>query len=113
MASALANLLAPMPQSGQASLEPVERALRGVHAEIEQLHSNNTEQAAALVRLTDQLADLKDAAERQASYQHELADELHSLRRRLTVIAVLGFLLLAASLGTSIFLLARSGQLVR
>jgi hypothetical protein len=113
VASAVANLLAPMPQSSQASLEPVERALRGVHAEIEQLHGNNKEQAAALVRLNDQLADLKDAADRQASYQHELADELYSLRKRLTVIAILGFVLLAASLGASIFLLLRSGQLFR
>ena len=113
VASAVANFLAPMPQNTQTSLEPVERALCGVHAEIEQLRCTHKEQAAVLQRLDEQIADLKEAADRQAGYQQELSDEVHSLRKRLTVVAIIGLVLLAGALGTSIFLLVRSGGLAR
>lgn len=113
VASAVANLLAPMPQNVRVDMEPVERALRGVRTEMEQLRGTHGEQAAALKRLDEQLADLRDAADRQSARQIELADAVESLRRRLTALAVLGLLLLAASLGASIFLLLKSGVLGR
>jgi hypothetical protein len=113
VAYAVANLLAPLPQGSQASLQPVERALRGVQAEIEQLHCSQKEQSVVLQRLDEQVADLKDAADRQANHQQELSDELHSLRRRLAVVAIIGLLLLSASLGTSLFLLFNTGLLRR
>ncbi|MDR3740590.1 MAG: hypothetical protein P4L40_16365 [Terracidiphilus sp.] len=113
VASALANLLAPLPQGSPASLEPVERALRGVQAEMEQLRCTHKEQATVLQRLDEQVADLKDATDRQSSQQQELSDELHSLRRRLTLVAVVGLLLLTVSLGTSIFLFFNAGLLRR
>ncbi len=113
VASALANLLAPMPQSGRVDMEPVERALRSMHAEIEELRGTHSEQTAALNRVDGQLADLKDVAERTADRQRELSDELNSLRRRIAVIAGIGLVFLAASLGASVYLILKTGALGR
>lgn len=111
--SAVANLLAPMPQSSRVDLEPVERALRSVHTELEQLRGTHGEQTAALKRVDEQLAELKDAAERTADRQLELSDELHSLRRRMVVFAGVGLVLLAASVGASVYLILKTGALGR
>jgi hypothetical protein len=113
VASAVANLLAPMPQSSRVDLEPVERALRSVHTELEQLRGTHSEQTAALKRVDEQMAELKDAAERTADRQRELGDELHSLRRRMVVFAGVGLVLLAASVGASVFLILKTGALGR
>jgi hypothetical protein len=113
VASAVANLLAPMPQSSRVDLEPVERTLRSLHTELEQLRGTHSEQTAALKRVDEQMAELKDAAERTADRQRELSDEVNSLRRRMVVFAVLGLVLLAASVGASVFLILKSGALGR
>lgn len=113
VASAVANLLAPMPLSSRVDLEPVERAIRSMHTDLEQLRDSHGEQTAALKRVDEQLAELKDAAERTADRQRELGDELHSLRRRVVVFAVLGLALLLASVGASVFLIVKTGALGR
>jgi hypothetical protein len=113
VAMTVANLLAPMPFGGSTNLEPVERAIRSVHAEIEQIRSSHDEQSAILKRVDEQLSDLRDVADRLSARQLELTDEIHSLRRRLVVVAVLGLLLLTASLGVSIFLLLKTGAISR
>lgn len=113
IASTVVNLLAPLPPAPSAGLEPVERALRGVHTEIEVLRTAHGEHTAVLKRLDEQLSDLRDAADRQSARQVELVDEVHSLRGRITVIAVIGLLMLAATAGLSVFLALKTGAFSR
>ena len=111
VASAMANLLAPMPQSARVDLQPMERALKVLHIELDELRSRSGEQSAELKRIGEQLEEVKSAADRQAARQQELSDDLNRLRRRVTVVAVLGLLLLAASLGVGVAVLLRTGRL--
>lgn len=112
VASAVANLLASTPQSARVDLQPVERALKVLHIELDELRSRSGEQSAELKRIGEQLEEVKNAADRQAALQLELSDDLDRLRRRVTLVAVLGLLLLAASLGMGVVVLLRTGQLL-
>lgn len=113
MASAVVNLLAPMPQGARVDLQPVEHALKVLHMELEELRGKSGDQSAELKRIGEQLEEVKDAADRQATRQQELADDLNRLRRRVTVLAALGLILLAASLGVGIAVLVRTGLFPR
>jgi hypothetical protein len=111
VALAVANLLAPMPQGTRVDLGPMERALKVLDIELDELRGKSGEQSAELKRIGEQLEEVRDATDRQAARQQELADDLDRLRRRVTVVAVLGLILLAASLGVGVAVLLRTGGL--
>lgn len=113
VASAVVNLLAPMPQGARMDLQPLEHALKVLRMELEELRGKSGDQSAELKRIGEQLEEVKDVADRQAARQQELADDLNRLRRRVTVLAVLGLILLAASLGVGIAVLVQTGLFPR
>jgi hypothetical protein len=102
----LANLLAPSP-APPVNLEPLENSLARMRTEHQELRGKIGEQAGALKRIGDQLEEAKEAAERLASEQKEVTEDLHSLRRKVGVIAWVGLGLLVVSIGLNIALFLR------
>jgi len=109
VASAVFNLLAPRNQApgSAANLAPVESALVKLHAEQREMRSQIGEQNTSLKRVADQLEMVKEATDRNTLEQQELVDDLHSMRKRVTVFAWVGLGLLAVSIVVNVVLFLR------
>ncbi|HUX46122.1 MAG TPA: hypothetical protein VMV57_15360 [Terracidiphilus sp.] len=110
----VANLLAPTISAPRrpVNLEPMEHAIRKMHAEHLELQTQVTGQAAAMKLLGEQVEALKQLAVRNAEEQDKLATEVYRLRRRLTVLTWVSFALLVASLGASVTLILRAMRVI-
>lgn len=105
----VANLLAPAVQAPRrpVNLEPLETAVNKLHSEQVELRTRLVEQSATIGQLNEQVAALQEQADRNAREREETAERLRKLRRRVTWIAWLGFVLLAASLAANGVILVR------
>jgi hypothetical protein len=109
VAYAVSSLLAPRsPSPGPAAnLAPVEDALVKLHAEQREMRGQIGEQNTSLKRVADQLEMVKEATDRNTLEQQELVDDLHSMRRKVTVFAWVGLGLLAVSIVVNVVLFLR------
>lgn len=106
---ALANLLAPRPQTQRADLQALETSVARMREELGQLHDGSVTHESALKRIEEQVETVKDALERSAADQKEAADNLHRVQKRVTTLTVFGLLLLGALIAVNVALLARLG----
>jgi hypothetical protein len=107
VATAVSNMMAPFPQGQAPDLTPLANALTKMHGELADLHNGVMEQGAQLKRVSDQVDLVKDAADRIALEQQEIVDDLHSLRKKVSVFAWVGLVLLIASIALNVVLLLR------
>ena len=112
VATVVSNLMAPSPQGHPPDLTPLANALTKMHEEIAELRNGTAEQGALLKRVGDQVDLVKDAADRIALEQHEIVEDLHSLRKKVSVFAWLGLVLLVASIVLNVVLLLRVERLL-
>ncbi|HVC46097.1 MAG TPA: hypothetical protein VND90_02515 [Terracidiphilus sp.] len=105
----VANLLAPSLEAHKrpVDLHPLEADVDKLHAEQVELRTRLVEQTATIQHLAEQVEDMQAQADRNAREREEMAEDLRGLRRRVTWIAWIGFLLLAASLAANGVLLGR------
>jgi hypothetical protein len=105
----VANLLAPAVQAPRrpVNLEPLETAVNKLHSEQVELQNRLVAQSATIGQLNEQVAALQEQADHNAREREEMAEGLRTLRRRVTWIALLGFVLLVASLAANGVLLVR------
>ncbi|MGB6973291.1 MAG: hypothetical protein WBD67_01275 [Terracidiphilus sp.] len=103
----VANLLAPALEAPRrpVNLEPLETAVDKLHVDQVELRTRVVEQTATIQHLTEQVATVQEQADRHASEREELAEGLRRLRRRVTIVSWLAFVLLAASMAANGFLL--------
>jgi hypothetical protein len=106
-----ANLLTPRLQA-PVDLRPVEAGLAKLHAELSELHDKNAEHDAAFKHIGGEIEAVKEALERSALEQKELAQEVSRTRARMTVFSVVGVLVLIASLAVDVVLLLRVQQVL-
>jgi hypothetical protein len=106
-----ANLLAPRLQA-PVDLRPVEAGLAKLHAELSELHNKNAEHDAAFKRIGAEIETVKEALERSALEQKELAHEVSRSRARMTFFSVVGVIVLIASLAVDVVLLLRIQQVL-
>jgi hypothetical protein len=114
VAYAVSSLLAPHSQSPgpAANLAPLENALLKLHTEQREMRGQIGEQNTSLKRVADQLEMVKEATDRNTLEQQELVDDLHSMRRRVTVFAWVGLGLLAVSIAVNVVLFLRLQHLL-
>jgi len=100
VASAVANLLAPRLMSGPVvDLSPLDTSLMKLRGDLAVIQDRNAQQDVAFKRIDDQLETMKEAVERTAVEQREVAEEVARVRKNLRVFALAGILLLVASIG--------------
>lgn len=104
VASVLASLIAPRLQAPTVDLRPVEGALGKIHTDQVDLRKKVDEQGVSLKRMSDQLDMVRDSAERHTLEQKEVAEDLHKLRKRVTVFAWVGLALLLISIAVNVIL---------
>jgi hypothetical protein len=111
----VANLLAPTLEAPRrpVDLHPLEAAVDKLHGEQVELRTQVVAQTATIQHLSEQVAALQEQADRNAREREEMAEGLRKMRRRVTWMAWLGFVLLAASLAANGFLLWRTFGLLR
>ena len=107
VAAVVANLLVPTFQSANVDLRPLEDGVARLRADHAAVKARVEAQGSALKEVGAQLESLKDAAERLALEQKELAEELHGVRRRVSVFAWVGVGLLGLILVLNTVLLLR------
>ncbi len=112
VASVVSNVLLNRPMGPAVDLEPLETAVARVRAENRELREKSTAQNAALQRIGDELELAKEALERQALAQTEMAEDLRRLRTKVAVLGWVGLGLLVVSLAGSIYLFLRVQQIV-
>jgi len=106
IASAVSNLLTPHPHP-PVNLAPLENAVVRLHGENMELRNQVIEHNTMLKRVGDQLDLVKEATDRNSLGQQELLDDLHSLRKKVHVLAWVGLALLVISIGVNVFLFLR------
>jgi hypothetical protein len=104
VASVVASLLAPRPQGPAVDLRPVEGALGKIHTEHVELRKRVEDQNTSLKRMSDQLDLVKESTERHTLEQKEVAEDLHKLRKRVTIFAWVGLALLLISIAVNVIL---------
>lgn len=112
VATAVSNMLAPYPQGHAPDFTPLENALDKLHAELRELRTGITEQGTLLKRVGDQVDLVKEAADRIALGQQEIVEDLQSLRRRVSIFAWVGLVLLVVSIGLNVVLLLRAQRIL-
>lgn len=105
-------MLAPYPQGHAPDLTPLENALGKMHAELRELCTGVTEQGTLLKRVGDQVDLVKEAADRISLEQQEMVQDLHSLRRKVSLFAWVGLVLLVVSIGLNVVLLLRAQRVL-
>lgn len=106
---ALLGLLAPHPQAvhtphTSANQAVVESGLAELKAQQKELRGVFLDQDASLRRLTDQIQLTREATERNTLEQQEMIEELKSAGRKMNVVALLAFALLAGSIAVNVYL---------
>ena len=71
------------------------------------------EQLTSLKRVEDQLERVREATDRNTLEQQELVEDLRSVGSRVSTFAVIGLVLLAASLGLNIYFLIQLQHILR
>ena len=107
VAAALANLLVPTFQTQHVDLTPLEDGVGKLRTDHAAVQARIEAQGTALKQVGSQVDALKDAAERLSLEQKELVEELHSLRRRVSVFAWIGVGLLVVLVLVNVLLLLR------
>jgi adenylate kinase len=107
VATVVSNLLAPSFQSQPPDFTPLENALGKMHAELAELRNGVAGQSTLLKRVGDQVDLVKEAADRISMGQQEMLEDLHNLRKKVSVFAWLGLVLLVVSIALNVVLLLR------
>jgi ferric-dicitrate binding protein FerR (iron transport regulator) len=112
VALALTNLVAPRLQAPTVDLQPMESTLAKVRAELMELRAAVATHDSALERIEQQVELVKDSLERSAATQEEIVEDFEHLRKRMTVLAVIGFLLLMLSVAANVLIIMRFGRIL-
>ena len=112
VALAVANLLAPRLQPPPVSLAPVEASLARLREDLAALGQGAAKHEAMLRRVEGEVEVVKDSLERSGEAHKELRADLDRVRTRMTVLSLVGFLLLAASIAANVFVLVKAGHLL-
>jgi hypothetical protein len=88
----------PQAQIVNIDMEPLERGLAEVRNSHRELRGQVQEQVTTLKRVEDHLERVREATDRNTLEQQELVEDLRSVGSRLSAFAIVGFLLLLASL---------------
>ena len=107
VATVVSNLLAPSFLSQPPDFTPLENALGKMHAELAELRNGVAGQSTLLKRVGDQVDLVKEAADRISMGQQEMLEDLHNLRKKVSVFAWLGLVLLVVSIALNVVLLLR------
>ncbi len=107
VATVVSNMLAPSFQGHPPDLSPIENALDKMHGELTELRNGVVGQSNLLKRVGDQVDLVKEAADRIALEHQEMLEDLHSLRKKVSVFAWLGLVLVVVSIGLNVVLLLR------
>jgi hypothetical protein len=94
-------------------LEPLERGLTEVRNSQRELRGQVQEQVTSLKRVEDHLDRVREATDRNTLEQQELVEDLRSVGRRVSTLAVLGVLFLLVSLGLNVFLIVQLQHILR
>lgn len=111
--SAVSNVLGSGIGASQVNLEPIENAMTKMRKDHVDLRLNVADQTAALKRIADQVATMKEMTERNSLEQKGLARDLQSLRAKISLVAWIGLGLLVVSIAVNVLLYLRVQQLVR
>jgi len=106
--SALANVIAPMPHAPPppkpVNLSSLEEGVGELKAQHRELRTQLQEHTTSMKRLSDQVELVRQATDRNTIEQQELIDELKAAGRKVNVVALLAFALLAASIAVNVYL---------
>jgi hypothetical protein len=109
--SARANAQAAR-SSGKVDLGPIEGGLAELRSQQHSLRLELTEQNLSLKTVEDQLQTVREVSSRNMLEQQEALEDLRALAKRVMVIAVIGLLLAAAGLATTLALFLRMKKLL-
>lgn len=107
--TALLGLLAPHPQPGHtthspANLGPIENSVADLKAQHKELRGVVLDHDLSVRRMTDQVQLVREATERNTLEQQEMIEELKSAGKKMNVVALLAFALLAGSIAVNVYL---------
>ena len=111
VASAAANLLAPNPRP--IDLEPVRNAIGKLQAEQRTLRGQFADQKSSLISIEEELSTIREGIDRSSREIRELAEDQLNLRRRLTRLMWMIFILLFLSIGFTALLSIRLAYILR
>jgi hypothetical protein len=111
VATVAANLLAPNPRS--VDLEPVRSAIGKLQADQRTLRNEVADQKATLTAIEEDLSTIKEGLDRNTTEIRELAESQLNLRRRLTRLTWMIFILLALSIGFTTLVCIRLAYILR
>jgi hypothetical protein len=105
--AAVANLLAPHAHPTAPKppdLTPIQGSLTELKSQQGELRGQVIEQNAALNRIAGQLELIREATDRNTLEQQELVEELKSAGKRMNIVALVAFAMLAVSVALNVFL---------
>jgi hypothetical protein len=108
--AAVSNVLAPHhhqptpPPPPPVNLAPITECLAELQTRHSELRDQVVEQNASLKRVEDRLDMVRDATDRNTLEQQELMEDLKAVGRKVTFVAIIAIVLLAASLALNILL---------
>jgi len=117
--TAITSLVAPQtghhppPPPVPVDFEPVERGLAEVRNSHRELRTQVQEQLTSLKRVEDQLERVREATDRNTLEQQELVEDLRTVGSRVSTFAIIGLVLLAASLGLNVYFLIQLQHILR
>jgi t-SNARE complex subunit (syntaxin) len=94
-------------------LEPVERGLAEVRNSHRELRTQVQEQVTSLKRVEDQLERVREATDRNTLEQQEMVEDLRAVGSRVSTLAIVGLVLLLASLGMNVWFLIQLQHILR
>jgi hypothetical protein len=120
-ATAVGALMAPhahpipplQPQVVHIDMEPIERGLAEVRNSHRELRGQVQEQVTTLKRVEDHLERVREATDRNTLEQQELVEDLRSVGSRLSAFAIIGLILLLASLVLNAYLIFQLQHILR
>ena len=106
IATAIANIFAPHPAkpAPPVDLAPVEKGLTEVQTQQHELRDQAMEQSASLKRVEEQIEVVREASDRNALEQQELAEDMRRLGHKVNVVSLIALGLLAISVLLNLFL---------
>jgi hypothetical protein len=107
--TAVSNVLAPHhaptpPAPPPVNLAPITECLAELQTQHSELRDQVVEQNASLKRVEDRLEMVRDATDRNTLEQQELMEDLKAVGRRVSTVAIIAIVLLAASLALNVLL---------
>jgi hypothetical protein len=104
---------APPPPQVRVDLGPVERGLAELRTSQRDLRTQVVEQVTTLKRVEDQLEHVREATDRNTLEQQELVEDLRAVGSRLSAFAIVGLILLAASMALNVYFLVQLQHILR